>query len=185
MDGEPSEPLAQAVVVQAPKPSRSRKLWLYITKRDLEKYGYTAGCPACDGCRLGEEAQEFTTVTCVVRELRSALGRRKTILVLWNLRHAKTKRQHDRRKQLEYQFQRYFMAIKVNCHMEHPNLAEFGQEKIKMLLISKLLWQKDLSGRTWFGELRERSQIIRSLAQELLRKKKAVSGICHCPRSRP
>ena len=41
MDGKPSEALAQPVVVQAPKHSRSRRL--YITKKDLEKYGYTAG----------------------------------------------------------------------------------------------------------------------------------------------
>jgi len=33
--GEPAEPLAQPVVVQAPKPKTSRRL--YITKRDLEK----------------------------------------------------------------------------------------------------------------------------------------------------
>eukprot|EP00434_Breviolum_minutum_P038909 symbB.v1.2.034525.t1/scaffold4474.1/size39271/1 len=50
MDGEPSEPLAQPVVVQAPKPR------LYITKRDLEKYGYTAGCPACDGMQIGRRS---------------------------------------------------------------------------------------------------------------------------------
>ena len=50
MDGEPSEPLAQPVVVQAPKPKTSRRL--YITKRDLEKHGFTAGCPACDGVQI-------------------------------------------------------------------------------------------------------------------------------------
>ena len=26
----------------------------YITKADLEDYGYTAGCPACDETRLGQ-----------------------------------------------------------------------------------------------------------------------------------
>ena len=54
MDGEPSEPLAQPVVVQAPKPKTSRRL--YITKRDLEKYGFTAGCPACDGVQIGRRS---------------------------------------------------------------------------------------------------------------------------------
>ena len=52
--GEPAEPLAQPVVVQAPKPKTSRRL--YITKRDLEKYGYTAGCPACDGVQIGNRS---------------------------------------------------------------------------------------------------------------------------------
>jgi len=65
-------------VVQAPKPKTSRRL--YITKRDLEKYGYTAVLAM--ECKLEEEAQEFTTLTCVVRESKNALGRRKTILVL-------------------------------------------------------------------------------------------------------
>ena len=55
------------------------------------------------------------------------------------------------------------MAIKVNCYMEYPNLAEFGQEKIKVLLILRPLWQKDLSERTWFGELREKRQRMRLL----------------------
>ena len=54
MDGEPSEPLAQPVVVQAPKPKTSMRL--YITKRDLEKYGFTAGCPACDGVQIGRRS---------------------------------------------------------------------------------------------------------------------------------
>ena len=54
MDGEPSEPLARPVVVQAPKPKTSRRL--YITKRDLEKYGFTAGCPACDGVQIGRRS---------------------------------------------------------------------------------------------------------------------------------
>ena len=52
--GGPAEPLAQPVVVQAPKPKTSRRL--YITKRDLEKYGYTAGCPACDGVQIGNRS---------------------------------------------------------------------------------------------------------------------------------
>ena len=52
--GESAEPLAQPVVVQAPKPKISRRL--YITKRDLEKYGYTAGCPACDGVQIGRRS---------------------------------------------------------------------------------------------------------------------------------
>ena len=52
--GESAEPLAQPVVVQAPKPKTSRRL--YITKRDLEKYGYTAGCPACDGVQIGRRS---------------------------------------------------------------------------------------------------------------------------------
>ena len=52
--GEKAEPLVQPVVVQAPKPKTSRRL--YITKSDLEKYGYTAGCPACDGGQIGRRS---------------------------------------------------------------------------------------------------------------------------------
>ena len=29
---------------------------LYITKRDLDKHGYTAGCPACDATRIGKRS---------------------------------------------------------------------------------------------------------------------------------
>ena len=57
--GEPAEPLAQPVVVQAPKPKTSRRL--YITKRDLEKYGYTAGCPACDGVQDWKQKYRSTS----------------------------------------------------------------------------------------------------------------------------
>ena len=27
---------------------------LYVTKKDLEKFGYTAGCPACDATQIGK-----------------------------------------------------------------------------------------------------------------------------------
>ena len=45
------QPLAPSVPVEPPKKSTRR---LYITKRDLDKYGYTAGCVACDATRIGK-----------------------------------------------------------------------------------------------------------------------------------
>ena len=45
------QPLAPSVPVESPKKSTRR---LYITKRDLDKYGYTAGCVACDATRIGK-----------------------------------------------------------------------------------------------------------------------------------
>lgn len=44
MEGDP-QPLA-APVPEEKKAKTMRRL--YITKRDLDKHGYTAGCPACD-----------------------------------------------------------------------------------------------------------------------------------------
>ena len=73
MDGEPSEPLAQPVVVLE-NFTLPRETWRSMDTRQ--------DALLVMGCRLGEEAQEFTTVTCVVTELKSVLGRRKTILVL-------------------------------------------------------------------------------------------------------
>ena len=48
--GGDQQPLAPSVPVEPPKKSTRR---LYITKRDLDKYGYTAGCVACDATRIG------------------------------------------------------------------------------------------------------------------------------------
>eukprot|EP00435_Cladocopium_sp_Y103_P012181 s2981_g3.t1 len=47
------QPLAPPVPVEKPKKSTRR---LYITKRDLDKYGYTAGCVACDAARIGKRS---------------------------------------------------------------------------------------------------------------------------------
>ena len=49
--GGDQQPLAPSVPVEPPKKSTRR---LYITKRDLDKYGYTAGCVACDATRIGK-----------------------------------------------------------------------------------------------------------------------------------
>ena len=48
------QPLAPSVLVEPPKKSTRR---LYITKRDLDKYGYTTGCVACDATRIGERSR--------------------------------------------------------------------------------------------------------------------------------
>ena len=34
---------------------------LYITRRDLERHGYTAGCPACGATRAGNRGQALLT----------------------------------------------------------------------------------------------------------------------------
>ena len=47
------QPLAAQVQEEKPKKASQR---LYITKRDLDKYGYTAGCPACDTTRIGKRS---------------------------------------------------------------------------------------------------------------------------------
>ena len=49
--GGDQQPLAPSVPVEQPKKSMRR---LYITKRDLDKYGYTAGCVAGDATRIGK-----------------------------------------------------------------------------------------------------------------------------------
>ena len=144
--GEPAEPLAQPVVVQAPKPKTSRRL--YITKRDLEKYGYTAGCPACDGVQIGrrstgvhhndicreriekcfrQEEDNPRVVRFEARQEEEATGLPQTVGV--------------------YQFQRYSMAIMGKGHMDYQTLVEFGQEKMRTQSISRLPWLKDQSGR--------------------------------------
>ena len=50
------QPLAPQVQEEKPKKASRR---LYITKRDLDKYGYTAGCPACDATRTGKRSIGF------------------------------------------------------------------------------------------------------------------------------
>lgn len=47
------QPLAPDV---AEAPSKKAVRRLYITKRDLEKYGFTAGCPACDASRMNKRS---------------------------------------------------------------------------------------------------------------------------------
>ena len=47
------QPLAPPVQEEKTKKALRR---LYITKRDLDKYGYTAGCPACDATRIGKRS---------------------------------------------------------------------------------------------------------------------------------
>ena len=135
--------------------------------------------------RLEIEVQEYITMTFVVIELKSALGKKKITLELWDSRHVKKRRQQDCHRQLEYQSQRYSMAIMVKGHMDYQTLLEFGQEKMRMLSISRLLWLKDQSGRMWFGELPERNRTTRLSVRDLLRKKDAVSGTCHYLRSKP
>ena len=52
--------------------------------------------------RLEGEVQEYITMTFVVRELKSALGKKKIILELWDSRHVKKRRQQDCHRQWEY-----------------------------------------------------------------------------------
>ena len=47
------QPLAPPVQEEKSKKVLRR---LYITKRDLDKHGYTAGCPACDATRIGKRS---------------------------------------------------------------------------------------------------------------------------------
>ena len=47
------QPLAPPVQEEKSKKASPR---LYITKRDLDKYGYTAGRPACDASRIGKRS---------------------------------------------------------------------------------------------------------------------------------
>ena len=51
----PAEVLEAAV--EEPKPFRQEPVArnLYITQKNLEKFGYTAGCPACDAARAGRK----------------------------------------------------------------------------------------------------------------------------------
>ena len=68
MDGEPSEPLAQPVVVQPPEPKTSRRL--YITKR--ERLGEVWIHGRVSEFRLEEGAQEFIILNCAETGLKSA-----------------------------------------------------------------------------------------------------------------
>ena len=99
MDGEPSEPLAQPVMVQAPKPR------LYITKRDLEKYGYTAGCPACDGVQIGRRSTGVHRNDLCRERIEECLRQEEDNPRVVRFEARKRKRQQDCHKQLEYQFQ--------------------------------------------------------------------------------
>ena len=47
------QPLAPPVQEEKSKKTLRR---LCITKRDLDKHGYTAGCPACDATRIGKRS---------------------------------------------------------------------------------------------------------------------------------
>ena len=49
------EQQALAPPVQEEKSKKALGL-LYITKHDLDKYGYTAGCAACDATRIGNRS---------------------------------------------------------------------------------------------------------------------------------
>ena len=41
---------------------------VYITKKNLDRYGYTAGCPACEGTKMGiRTSGEFHTAACRTR----------------------------------------------------------------------------------------------------------------------
>ena len=64
---EPEWPDVVAKIPEAfAREATARKV--YITKRNLEKYGYTANCPACDGTRLGTRSTgAFHTDACRAR----------------------------------------------------------------------------------------------------------------------
>ena len=48
-------PSGEALVQPPAIDDKKRKLKrLYVTKKHLEKYGYTAGCPACDATQIGK-----------------------------------------------------------------------------------------------------------------------------------
>ena len=50
-----ASPSGEASVHPPAIDDKKRKLKrLHITKKDLEKYGYTAGCPACDATQIGK-----------------------------------------------------------------------------------------------------------------------------------
>ena len=49
-----ASPSGEALVQPPAIDDKKRKLRrLYIAKKDLEKFGYTAGCPACDATQIG------------------------------------------------------------------------------------------------------------------------------------
>ena len=49
-----ASPSGEALVQPPAIDDKKRKLTrLYIAKKDLEKFGYTAGCPACDATQIG------------------------------------------------------------------------------------------------------------------------------------
>ena len=52
-----ASPSGEALVQPPAIDDKKRKLRrLYITKKDLEKFGYTAGCPACDATQIGKRS---------------------------------------------------------------------------------------------------------------------------------
>ncbi len=150
MDGEPSEPL-----VQAPKPKTSRRL--YITKRDLEKYGFTAGCPACDGVQIGRRSTGVHHTQLCQDRIEECLRKEDNPRVV-----RFEARQEEEATGLPQTVGVSVPKILYGYQSDRPyevqGLAEFGQEKIQKLSTSKLLWLKDQSGKMWFGELRERNQ---------------------------
>ena len=183
--GEAAEPLAQPVVVQAPKPKTSRRL--YITKRDLEKYGYTAGCPACDGVQIGrrstgvhhndicreriekcfrQEEDNPRVVRFEARQEEEATGLPQTVGV--------------------YQFQRYSMAIMGKRPYGLPDTCRVWAREdedainFKTTLAEGPEW-KDVIWRV--TRKKSNDQIISSRPIKDVRE--AVSGTCHYLRSKP
>ena len=52
-----ASPSGEALVQPPAIDDKKRKLRrLYIAKKDLEKFGYTAGCPACDATQIGKRS---------------------------------------------------------------------------------------------------------------------------------
>ena len=77
------QPLAPPVQEEKSKKTLRR---LYITKRDLDKHGYTAGCPACDATRICKRSTGVHhTPACREREWSVYSMQKKAICVLPNI----------------------------------------------------------------------------------------------------
>ena len=159
-----ASPSGEALVQPPAIDDKKRKLRrLYITKKDLEKFGYTAGCPACDSHRLAKDLQASITPTGVETDLKSASEEEKKRIHEWQDMKAELERQslacHN---QSVVRDLKSFMAMKAKDHRESPIHVGCSHDLTSKLIVSKPQCQEDLIGLLSGTELQETMQTMQS-----------------------